>query len=73
MATAIVAFVFALLMYSPIVLTVNALSFNYYDQTCPKAESAITSAVKKAMMNDQTVPAALLRMHFHDCFIRVTT
>ncbi|KAI3807684.1 hypothetical protein L1987_23617 [Smallanthus sonchifolius] len=49
---------------------VNALSPNYYDQTCPNAESTITSAVKKAMLNDPTVPAALLRMHFHDCFIR---
>ncbi|PSS19851.1 Peroxidase [Actinidia chinensis var. chinensis] len=49
---------------------VNTLSTNYYDQTCPKAESVITSVVKKAMSNDKTVPAALLRMHFHDCFIR---
>ncbi|KVI04674.1 heme peroxidase, partial [Cynara cardunculus var. scolymus] len=49
---------------------INALSSNYYDQTCPQAESAITSVVKKAMLNDRTVPAALLRMHFHDCFIR---
>ncbi|KAK6922550.1 hem peroxidase, partial [Dillenia turbinata] len=48
----------------------NALSNNYYDKTCPNAESAITDAVKKAIANDKTVPAALLRMHFHDCFIR---
>lgn len=50
--------------------TGNGLSSNYYDQTCPDAESIVTNAVKKAMMKDQTVPAALLRMHFHDCFIR---
>ncbi|KAF5780135.1 putative peroxidase [Helianthus annuus] len=49
---------------------VNTLSPSYYDQTCPNAESTITSVVKKAMLNDPTVPAALLRMHFHDCFIR---
>ncbi|KAL7584844.1 peroxidase 64 [Lactuca sativa] len=49
---------------------INALSSNYYDQTCPQAESTITSVVKKAMLNDRRVPAALLRMHFHDCFIR---
>lgn len=48
-----------------------ALSPNYYDQTCPEAEAVITNVVKKGMMNDKTVPAALLRMHFHDCFIRV--
>lgn len=51
---------------------VNSLSPNYYDQSCPKAESTITSVVQKAMTNDRTVPAALLRMQFHDCFIRVT-
>ena len=50
----------------------NALSSNFYDQTCPMAEATVTSAVKKAMLNDKTVPAALLRMQFHDCFIRVS-
>ncbi|XP_071732046.1 peroxidase 64 [Rutidosis leptorrhynchoides] len=49
---------------------INALNPNYYDKTCPNVESIITSVVKKAMLNDRTVPAALLRMHFHDCFIR---
>ncbi|CAA3020830.1 peroxidase 64 [Olea europaea subsp. europaea] len=48
----------------------NALSVDYYHQTCPMVESTIQEAVKKAMMNDNTVPAALLRMHFHDCFVR---
>ena len=51
--------------------SVNALSLNYYDKTCPHLESAVTDAVKNGIVNDKTVPAALLRMHFHDCFIRV--
>ncbi|XP_039137462.1 peroxidase 64-like [Dioscorea cayenensis subsp. rotundata] len=46
------------------------LSSDYYSKTCPNFEEVVTNAVKKAMGNDQTVPAALLRMHFHDCFIR---
>ncbi|KAF8377783.1 hypothetical protein HHK36_031168 [Tetracentron sinense] len=66
---AIVALLFVAVIFSVSSLG-NALSSNYYDQTCPQAESAITNAVKKGMMNDRTVPAALLRMHFHDCFIR---
>ncbi|KAI6688382.1 hypothetical protein NL676_025210 [Syzygium grande] len=48
----------------------DALSTNYYDHTCPQLEATVTAAVKKALVNDNSVPAALLRMHFHDCFIR---
>ena len=48
----------------------EALSLDYYDERCPQAEAAVTTAVKQAMAKDQTVPAALLRMHFHDCFVR---
>ncbi|XWS14431.1 hypothetical protein CRYUN_Cryun35bG0008900 [Craigia yunnanensis] len=66
---AVVALTFAFLMF-PISSPVRALSSNYYDHTCPQLESIVTSAVKKAMLNDKTIPAALLRMHFHDCFIR---
>lgn len=72
MAAAFVALALVLaLVIFPMASPVGALSFNYYDHTCPQLESTVTSAVKKAMMNDKTVPAALLRMHFHDCFIRV--
>ncbi|KAJ4842836.1 Peroxidase 64, partial [Turnera subulata] len=69
MEEAVVALAFALLIF-PMSSPVSALSSRYYDQTCPDLESTVTSAVKKAMINDKTVPAALLRMHFHDCFIR---
>ncbi|KAK4853890.1 hypothetical protein QYF36_011002 [Acer negundo] len=69
MAGNIVALVLVALLYFPISPPVSALSSNYYDKTCPQLETAVTYAVHKAMMNDKTVPAALLRMHFHDCFI----
>ncbi|WVY89034.1 hypothetical protein V8G54_037897 (chloroplast) [Vigna mungo] len=49
---------------------VRALNVNYYENTCPHVDSIVAASVHKATMNDKTVPAALLRMHFHDCFIR---
>ncbi|KAK4781674.1 hypothetical protein SAY86_015776 [Trapa natans] len=48
----------------------SALSTSYYDKSCPQLEKLVAYAVSKAIKNDNTVPAALLRMHFHDCFIR---
>ncbi|TYH64682.1 hypothetical protein ES332_D06G002800v1 [Gossypium tomentosum] len=66
----VVALAFVFLVMFPVPSPVRALSSNYYDHTCPHLESIVASAVKKAMSNDKTVPAALLRMHFHDCFIR---
>ncbi|KAK4276490.1 hypothetical protein QN277_014632 [Acacia crassicarpa] len=48
----------------------SALSVNYYEHTCPQVEYIVAGAVHEATLNDKTVPAALLRMHFHDCFIR---
>ncbi|GAA0171124.1 peroxidase [Lithospermum erythrorhizon] len=58
----------ALFMFST--YQTSALSSNYYDKTCPNAEYAITKIVRDATKKDSTVPAALLRLHFHDCFIR---
>ncbi|KAG8367358.1 hypothetical protein BUALT_Bualt16G0063800 [Buddleja alternifolia] len=48
----------------------NALSLNYYEKTCSNVDDIVTKVVKEAMSEDKTVPAALLRLHFHDCFIR---
>lgn len=49
----------------------NALSLNHYSKTCPNVESIVTNAIKSAASRDKTIPATLLRMHFHDCLIRV--
>lgn len=50
----------------------DSLSLNYYEKTCPDVEFIVAKAVKEAFSKDKTVPAAILRMHFHDCFIRVS-
>ncbi|KAH6797942.1 Peroxidase superfamily protein [Perilla frutescens var. hirtella] len=48
----------------------SALSMNHYDLTCPNVESIVAKVVRDATSRDKTVPATLLRMHFHDCFLR---
>ncbi|XP_042391198.1 peroxidase 64-like [Zingiber officinale] len=69
MSTPLVAPLLILFTIS-LVVSGNALCIDYYAKTCPDAELAVTEVVKKAIANDNTVPAALLRLHFHDCFIR---
>ncbi|KAL0452532.1 UNVERIFIED_CONTAM: Peroxidase 66 [Sesamum latifolium] len=46
------------------------LDANYYQKTCPQAEDIIYTAVRNATIYDPKVPARILRMFFHDCFIR---
>lgn len=52
-------------------LSKAALDAHYYDQTCPEAEKIILHTVRNASIYDPKVPARILRMFFHDCFIRV--
>ncbi|KAM7272867.1 hypothetical protein ACFE04_027531 [Oxalis oulophora] len=46
------------------------LDTHYYDKTCPQAEQIISESVRYASKHDPKVPARILRMFFHDCFIR---
>ncbi|GJZ28936.1 ribonuclease H-like domain-containing protein, partial [Tanacetum coccineum] len=41
-----------------------------YSSTCPKAEATVRSTVETHFKDDPTVAAALLRLHFHDCFVK---
>lgn len=42
----------------------------FYSTTCPQVESIVRSAVQARFNTDPTIAPGLLRMHFHDCFVR---
>ncbi|KAK9670660.1 hypothetical protein RND81_13G216100 [Saponaria officinalis] len=67
---AISVVVFSLFMMCSAFTLGDSLSLNYYDENCPDVDKIIENTIKEAFSEDKTVPAALLRMHFHDCFVR---
>ncbi|URD81554.1 Peroxidase [Musa troglodytarum] len=46
------------------------LSVGFYSYSCPKAEVIVKKELEKALKADAGIGADLLRMHFHDCFVR---
>ncbi|KAI8542555.1 hypothetical protein RHMOL_Rhmol08G0146600 [Rhododendron molle] len=42
----------------------------FYDRSCPKAKEIIKSIVAKAVAKEARMAASLLRLHFHDCFVK---
>ncbi|KAL9225483.1 hypothetical protein vseg_001400 [Gypsophila vaccaria] len=45
------------------------LQIDGYRDTCPDAEFIIFSRVQGFVLYDPRLPASLLRLHFHDCFV----
>ena len=43
----------------------------FYAESCPGVERMVGDFVRQHVRRVPTVAAALLRLHFHDCFVRV--
>ncbi|XP_061372542.1 peroxidase 44-like [Gastrolobium bilobum] len=46
------------------------LEIGFYAPTCPTAEEIVHQVVQRNFKSQKFITGALLRMHFHDCFVR---
>jgi hypothetical protein len=47
------------------------LTPDFYASTCPQLASIVAEQVYQAAQADPRMPASLVRLHFHDCFVNV--
>ncbi|XWS15224.1 hypothetical protein CRYUN_Cryun35bG0076000 [Craigia yunnanensis] len=68
----LLALILALLIVIPNTSGVSQgqLRVGFYSKTCPNAESIIRKVVQKAVANNPRNAAILLRLQFHDCFVK---
>jgi peroxidase len=43
----------------------------FYDYSCPQAQNIVKSILANAVAKEPRIAASLLRLHFHDCFVKV--
>ncbi|CAN6346755.1 unnamed protein product [Urochloa humidicola] len=47
-----------------------ALCSTFYDASCPSAYNIVRRVIQDARVTDPRIPASLIRLHFHDCFVQ---
>lgn len=64
--------VLALIAFAPLTFSQKTgnLNPNFYAKSCPKAIGIVKSVVANAVAKETRMAASLLRLHFHDCFVK---
>ncbi|KAK1695002.1 hypothetical protein QYE76_011699 [Lolium multiflorum] len=50
--------------------TIKSKLLHFYAQSCPRAETIVRQVVQHRAAQDRSVLPALIRLQFHDCFVR---
>lgn len=54
------------------VCNAERLRYNFYKKTCPQANQIVKQIITSKTRTNPALGAHLIRMQFHDCFVRVT-
>jgi peroxidase len=61
----------SLLLLAASSAAVAQLEVGYYSKSCPKVEAIVREEMVKIIAAAPSLAGPLLRLHFHDCFVRV--
>ncbi|KAH0777804.1 hypothetical protein KY290_009215 [Solanum tuberosum] len=66
----IIQLLFICCIFHELIIVSSALQVGFYAKKCRAAESIVQQEVQRSFSTDRSITAALLRMYFHDCFVR---